>query len=139
MKFRKMTGGFRATDLTSKNNKSLPKYYKKEKYISQSNQNLGIDSLDIHTDATLTELINAQEKKEGKIMLSKCDFNTGFYDKYKCETVNNYYALNSYRDSIVASKVLNQNNQKSLIVFGKKHWYGIWPYFRDTGYKLVEK
>ena len=133
-KFRKMMGRFQMNDLTDKNNKSLPNYFKNNKYLSQTNNLLGIDSLDINADVTMSNLISAQEKEDGEIILTNCDFNTSFKDKYKCEKVSNYYSINTFRDSIVFNKVLVTNKKKSLIVFGKGHWYGIWPHFRDLGY-----
>lgn len=136
-KYRKILGGFFANDLSDKSNKSLPKFYKNKKFITQTKEVLGIDSLDINADISLSELIKVHEKKYGKIILSKCDHNTKFYEKYKCEKVNsNHYSVREYRDSIVSNIVLNYRSQKSLIIFGKAHWYGIWPYFRDAEFKV---
>jgi len=138
-KYRKILGRFQVNDLTSQSNKSLPKYFKNKKFMSQSKEILGIDTLDINIDVSLTELIEAHEKKNGTIILDKCDYNTGFKEKYKCDKLNKYYAIRYYRDSIAANKVLKYNKKKSLIIFGKAHWYGIWPYFRDEGFVLVKK
>lgn len=137
-KFRKMLGRFQMNDLTSEKNKSLPSYYKNKKFISQSNTLLGIDSTDINADVTMTMLIEAQEKKYGKIILSDCDFKTEFNEKYKCDKVTSYYSINTFRDSIASNIMMKSRNKKSLLVYGKGHWYGIWPFFRNSGYKQIK-
>jgi len=137
-KYRKMIGQFHAGDLTDRNNKSLPNYYKNKKYVTQTNELLGIDSLDINADSSIETLIKAQEEKNGKIILTECDYNTNFKEKYNCDKVNSYYAINIYRDRIVSNIVLKTNKQKSLIIYVKGHWYGIWPFFRDEGFKEIE-
>jgi hypothetical protein len=136
-KYRKILGSFFANNLNDKPNKSLPKFYKNKKFITQTKEILGIDSLDINADISLSKLIKVHEKKYGEIILSKCDHNTNFYEKYNCKKVNsNYYSVREYRDSIVSNIVLKYKSQKSLIIFGKAHWYGIWPYFRDAEFKI---
>lgn len=135
-KLRKMWGVNIIGAYNNKRNKSLPNFYKTNNYSSQNNIDLGIDSLDIIADVTLSELINAHEKKEGEIMLTKCDYDTNLNDKYKCKTVSRYYAIHTFRDSIAANTVLKLNKEKSVLIFGKAHWYGIWPFFRDVGYVL---
>lgn len=137
-KLRKMLGINTLGGYNNKNNESLPIFFKNKKYISQENKKLGLDSLDIIADVSLGELLNAHEKKEGKINLTDCDYNTKLTEKYKCEKVGNYYAIHTFRDSIAANIVLKDNKQKSLLIYGKGHWYGIWPFFRDSGFVLKE-
>lgn len=136
-KLRKMFGFNIYGGYDNENNKSLPNFTKNKKYISQENEKLGLDSLDIIADVTLGELLNAHEKNEGKINLTDCDYNTKLNEKYKCEkVVSKYYAVHTYRDSIASNIVLKSNKQKSLLIYGKGHWYGIWPFFRDNGFVL---
>lgn len=137
-KLRKLMGLNIVGGYNNEENKSLPKAFKAKKYISQNNFDLGIDSLDIIADVTLSELIIAHENKKGKISLSDCDMNTGLNEKYKCQKISNYYAIHTFRDSIASKIVLEANKKKSLIIFGKNHWYGIWPNFRDEGFVLNE-
>lgn len=138
-KYRKMMGSLFVGNLTDPNNKSIAKFYKKKKLISQTTQLLGIDSLDINADVTLTELITAHESKHGTIKLSICDKNTAFKDKYKCKKEkDNYYAIHAYRDSIATHMVLTSNKEKSLLIYGAAHKYMMWAYFRDAGYTFVE-
>ncbi|WP_459743614.1 hypothetical protein [Polaribacter sp. OB-PA-B3] len=137
-KFRKMLGRFQINDLTDDNNKSLPNYYKNSSFISQTNSLIGLDSLDINADVSMTELINAQENIYGEIILSDCDMKTKFNEKYKCKKVNSFYSINSFRDSVAIKKVLSAKKSKSLLIYGKGHWYGIWPYLRKEGFKELE-
>ena len=141
-KYRKLMGNFFAGDLTDKSNHSLPKLLKKNKYVSQTKELLGIDTLnDINADITLNKLISVHEKKYGEIILNKCDYETKFYEKYKCKNLSKYkyYAIRYIRDSIAAQIVLDKNNPNSVLIYGRGHWYGIWPYFRDAGFVLVKK
>ncbi|WP_299013482.1 hypothetical protein [uncultured Polaribacter sp.] len=137
-KLRKMFGANIVGPYNKKDNHSLPSLFKNKKYVSQQNIKLGLDSLDIIADLELTELIRLRELKEGKIVLTDCDFKTDLNEKYKCKTVGKYYATHILRDSIAANVVLKANKKKSLIVFGKAHFYGIFRYFRDEDFLLKE-
>jgi hypothetical protein len=137
-KLRKMFGVNIAGGYTNQENNFLPDSFKKKKYTSQKSTKLGIDSLDIIADLNLSKLIRLREIHDGKIVLTDCDFETELNEKYRCKRVGKYYAMHILRDSIAANIVLKSNKKKSLIIYGKAHWYGIWAKFRDEGFVLKE-
>jgi len=153
MKLRKIMGFFPQgqkgyIDTTTNIIAGKIKYNGKHKLINQPKyNNLKVDSLNsIRADISLTELINAFEKKNGKIKLDSCDYRFSLEGKeYKCKktkrslrkTFEREY-VKAYRNKYLAEKIFNSNKNKILIVYGDAHYTGVWYelYLLDKNYRI---
>ena len=96
-----------------------------------------------NVDATFVQLINECEKKYGPIILEKYDFETNFGEKYKFKRSKgiNEYFLYIFRNHLIADSIMNDRENKIIIVFGGLHFKGILEDLQmaDKNYKQVEK
>jgi len=121
------------------------KYIAKYKLVNQSHTMFPtFDSLRVkNVDANFAQLISACENKYGTIVLEKYDFETKFGEKYKHKKEKGIYEyfLTGFRNTIISSTIINDKNNKIIIVFGSKHFDGILENLiaADKNYKQVDK
>ncbi|RST29336.1 hypothetical protein [Chryseobacterium lacus] len=144
-KLRKLLG-YHIHKTSSEENKSSPKFYKNRKRINQTEADLGIKPDDVRADMTINKLIQEYEKKYGSLKLTACDLKTPLNSKYKCKDDKEFLAKGSavftvsheFRDAYLMQLILNSNEKKILLLYGKAHWLlKIYPTLFDEGYKLV--
>lgn len=137
-KFRKFIGFHITLD---KDNKSLPSYTNKKNYIYQDYSLMGLKRYDKVLDVPINELIDIYEKKYGLIKLTECDIETPLNKQYKCKTEyknKSFTITNVLRDSYITDSVLNLKTKKNVLIYGKQHWYFIYPELIKNGYELVK-
>ncbi|WP_157909204.1 hypothetical protein [Capnocytophaga stomatis] len=145
LKTRKLIGYHLSFNYADKDNKSLPKCYKK--YVGQTLENTGVlQEIDVNADLRLEEVIARYEAKYGEIPLDECDYNTPLNAPYKCNAIPDKHRSNSdysftreFRDEHLKQLLINSEDKKILLLYGKAHWLqAIWPALRDEGFELVE-
>ena len=88
-------------------------------------------------------LTDVCESKFGPIVLEKYDFETKFGEKYKfkrSKEINEYF-LFVFRNHLIADSIMNDPENKIIIVYGGLHFKGILENLQavDKHYKQVEK
>ncbi len=140
LKMRKIIGYHLCGAYTKKENKSTPQYLKK--YVGQNMTNTGIDTLrDIRADMTVKELISKIEaKREKKLELEPCDFETPLNKPYRCNNYKEYYYwfARRYRDDYLSNLLLNTLDKKIVVVYGGDHKWGVYPSLIDGDFHLTE-
>jgi hypothetical protein len=48
------------------------------------------------------------------------------------------HLTNIYRDPYIASEVLKMDNKKIVLIYGKMHWYGIYPTLKQNGFEITK-
>lgn len=138
-KFRKVLGFqmFSEKGYLDPDNKSIPKYFKKKKFVMQRLENVGIDTItDIHADMSLNQLFTTYEKEYGEIELENCDFETPFIEEYDCETTGSSFDfLQSIRDDHLAEMIENSEHKKIIIMYGAAHHKFLYPSLIKQGYE----
>jgi len=122
-------------------NKSLPKFYNKRNYIVQDYALMGITQDDTNLDLDKKAIIDSIESKYGELGLNDCDLNTALDAEYHCKSDNESYLFaftNEYRDPYIASEVLKLDHEKVVLIYGKQHWYFIYPKLYKNGYNLIK-
>lgn len=141
-KFRKITGFHLSVTYKDKENRSISNAYKKDKYEVQTTDNIGVDKdIDIRADYSLDSLIFHYENKFGEIILTKCDYETSLFSKYKCRDNNKYSEfdlLHIIREEKLYKLILENKENNIVILYGKGHRFGIHAFLRDEEYKLIE-
>ena len=141
LKMRKIIGYHLCGGYTNKENKSTPQYLKK--YVGQNMTNTGIDTLrDVRADMTVKELIaKIEAKREKKLELEPCDFETPLNAPYKCTNYKKryYYSFTrTYRDKYLSNLLLNTSNKKIVVVYGGAHiLWAMYPILDNKGFRLV--
>ena len=126
--------------LQSENN-SLPKSYKKKKYILQDYKLMGLNKKDTKLDMSQNQIIDSIEAKYGKLKLTECDHNTGNFEKYNCKTNNDKFAFaltNEFRDPFISNQILDLKEEKIVMIYGRMHWYMVYPDLKKAGFDIVE-
>lgn len=136
-KFRKLVG-FNLTNYKDSTNKSIPKFYSNDKYISQNNDLIGIEKNDLKVDLPADTIIKLYEKKVEKIILSDCDFNTPLQAEYNCKTLNWFYAIHTFRDDFIEKKTLASDYKKIAMVYGSEHFHFYRGTLQSHGYTKVK-
>lgn len=119
----------------------MPKSFKKKKYILQDYKLMGLNKNDTKLDMTENQIIASIEAKYGKLKLSECDFNTGDLEKYECKTDNDKFLFaltNEFRNPYISNHILNLKEKRIVMIYGKKHWYFIYPDLRKAGFEIVK-
>lgn len=119
---------------------NLPDFYKKKKYLIQSDSLTGINrKTDSVFDIQLDNLINEYEKKYGTIQLEDYDISTPLNAKYNMKNKKGciYCITQELRDPVVGKKVEENKDKNIVLLFGKAHKYILHAKFLDLGYKLV--
>ncbi len=98
-------------------------------------------SLVKNVDASLAEMIQLYEKKYGKILLDKYDFETTLGDEYKfkiSKEKRNYFMLES-RNIIITNAIVKSTANKIALIYGEAHYDGILENLRinDRNYKEI--
>ncbi|MEO6490815.1 MAG: hypothetical protein ABIO04_12805 [Ferruginibacter sp.] len=121
------------------------RYISKHKLVNQSKQLLSsFDSSHVkNIDADILELMNATEKKFGKIILEPYDLKTPFREKYKHKKnkkISDFF-VSEYRNNLLTDSILKSPYDKIMIVYGAKHFDGILENLKlvDKNYKEVGK
>lgn len=144
LKRRKLLG-FHLSNYSDKNNKSMPKCYKK--YVGQTLDNTGVSQrTDTNADLRFEEIIARYEAKYGEIPLDECDYNTPLNAPYQCDPIPNVRRSNSryrfsheFRDEHLEKLLIHSEDKKILLLYGESHWLQeIWPTLRNEGFELVE-
>lgn len=116
-------------------------YGKPKKYITQDYNMMGLTQNDKILDLGINRIIDSIEKNNGVIKLSDCDINTPLNAAYKCENTLgdlNYAFTNTYRDPYIIDQVLKDENEKIVLIYGKMHWYSIYPDLIKNDFKLIK-
>ena len=126
--------------LLDSTNQSLPKIYKKNNLMLQDYRFMGLRKGDYQLDLRENQIIDSIEANYDKITLTKCDLQTQLSEEYNCESLGKYkWALtNEFRDPYISKKVLENKKKKIVLIYGKMHWYFIYPDLRDAGFELVK-
>ncbi len=130
LKFRKILGLI-PQDLA--NGEGFKEIAKKYKLVSQPMLiNLNSPATEKIADVSVDEMIQKYEAEKGVIVLEDCDYKTTFKEKYECNEVSKenkkYFTDNvvlKFRDSVIASKTINQPQLKILMVYGAEHFSGL--------------
>ena len=140
LKMRKIIGYHLCGAYTKKENKSTPQYLKK--YLGQNMTNTGIDTLrDVRADMTVKELIaKIEAKREKKLELEPCDFETPLNAPYKCNNYKEYYYwfARRYRDDYLSNLLINTLDKKIVVIYGGDHKWGVYPSLMDGDFHLTE-
>lgn len=122
---------------------SIFKFKLKKKLINQpSNIGLGIDSLKgINVDLTLKQVITEYEKRFGELKLNDCDYQTFYEQKTICKDkpiskASRNEVIIDFRNKNVINEIVADKHQKIIIVYGKRHIFGIKKELQNIGFIL---
>lgn len=134
-KFRKILGFSFVTSPSS-----LPKEYQMKGFILQDYQLMGLTPNDHVLDLNIAQIIDSLEAKYGPISLNLCDSITPLHEKYTCNgTLNHlkYDATTTFRDKHITKHILKSKGN-IVLIYGKRHWYMIYPELIKHGYQLTK-
>lgn len=102
------------------------------------------DSLHVkNVDGNFVDLMNASEKKFGPIELDQYDYKTKFGEKYKLKKNKELfkYFVEGYRNTLISTTILNDKNNKIILIYGSDHFKGILENLKqaDPNFKQVDK
>ncbi len=123
------------------NNASLPSFYYSGKYQIQDYRKMGITKKDLRVDLSLKAVVDSFESRYFDIKLNECDLNTGLNAKYKCKSEYKKYRgviTQTFRNQYICRKILDSKHKKLAVIYGKAHWWYIYPSLRDNGYQLIQ-
>lgn len=131
--------GYNIANINYENRDALPKEYSNEKYLLQSDKNMGILETDFNFDCSLNELIEKYEAKYGIVELSDCDLKTSLSSKYNCKQKkkSSFYISQVLRNENVKENIDKYKYQNIVLLYGKGHKYFLHAAFLDLGYQLV--
>ncbi len=122
-KFKSVTGSLPA-DYFDKRNKQT-KNVAVKKFILQTHENTGVNTkTDVQADLPIDTLVALYEKEKGEIILSKCDWETGLLEKYKCKKTSksdSYFMIETLRNRYMTYVIANSKSQKIALVYGSRH------------------
>ena len=124
-------------------NKSLPERNKKQGYVSQTLELLGLTTdKDIWIDYSIYDMIGLYEKRYGEIELSEYDFATGLMEPY--EPVDDKPSTNSMlrlllypRNEYVVRRIVGSQRPRIAVIYGSGHMPGIKYYLKKHGFRPV--
>ena len=120
-------------------NKSLPKIYNRKGYIKQDYNLMGLNRNDTRLDMYKSQVIDSIEKNRGEIKLSSCDLTTDLMEEYICDAKNSHLLFdltNQYRDHYIVEKILELEEEKIALIYGKMHWSFIYAYLIKSDKKF---
>lgn len=142
-KMRKLIGvpfGFKLTDTSFSD--AYPNFFSSGRYIMQNPESAGYSyNLDKRVDLDVEEVLNMFEKKYGEIILSKCDFDTNFKDKYWCNKLDSEkknHVIKDLRENFIIKKVEKSNEEKIGLIYGKIHTKGFEDRLLKLGFTKVK-
>lgn len=115
-----------------------------KKFVMQSLSRLGLTTnRDIRVDMTWDEMITEYEKRYEEIVLTDYDWQTPLTEKYKRrksgkQEYSSYPMLHTIRNEYIFEKMEQSPHQKIALIYGKWHWWFIYPKLEDAGYRIVE-
>jgi hypothetical protein len=121
-------------------NKSLPKFYSRKNFVIQDYNVMGLTQSDTKLDMFLNQIVDSIENKYGKLRLSDCDLKTSLNSKYKCKSKNSKFGFiftNIFRDQYIWEELKKVKADKIVLIYGKMHWYGLYPEFKKNGFEIV--
>jgi pheromone shutdown protein TraB len=131
-KFRKLTEIDLTIRYSMSENLLLQKLKTKYKLIDQPKyDSFGMKNFK-RVDLNYTELVDGYENKFEKIILDSCDLRTDLGKRYNCQKSNLSERKNfrnelifKARNKLITDSVLNSDDKKIVIVYGKMHLDGI--------------
>lgn len=143
-KDRRIMGSYIGKDgYADPDNKSLPERNKKQKYVSQTLELLGLTTdKDIWIDYSIYDMIGLYEKRYGEIELSEYDFATGLMERYEPvdgkPSTNGMLRLVLYpRNEYVVRRIVDSQQQRIAVIYGSGHMPGIKYYLKRHGFRPV--
>ena len=141
-KLRKLLGFHLSKSYKDSTNLSYPKAITDNNYIMQDYILMGIDMAENkRVDLPKDEIIRRYEEEVKPIILTSCDLETPLKAKYKCKDQinhNTFYAIQIVRNKHIINEVLESEEKKIIMVYGKAHWKFLWPGLRDAGFEITE-
>lgn len=113
------SGGYTNTD-----NQSLPKRFRSGKYVSQTDELLGINTeRDLWIDYSLSDLMVLYEKQCGEVPLTDYDFTTGWNEQYDSpgKRLDRNLFMSTLRDRYLRKRIAESPHPKIAVVYGLAH------------------
>ena len=122
-------------------NKSLPERNKKQQYVSQTLELLGLTTdKDIWTDYSIYDLMDLYEKRYGEVELSGYDFATDLMERYEPTdykpSATGMLRLVLYpRNEYVVRRIVDSQRPRIAVIYGSGHMPGIKYYLKKHGFR----
>ena len=122
-------------------NQSLPERNKKQKYVSQTLELLGLTTdRDIWIDYSIYDMMGLYEKRYGEVELSEYDFATGLMERYEPmddkPSTNGKLRLVLYpRNEYVVRRIIGSQRPRIAVIYGSGHMPGIKYYLKKHGFR----
>ncbi len=130
-KIRKLSGLDLSLKYSQNNNPILRNIIKKYNLIDQPKySSLGLLNY-TRIDLSPSEMINLYEKKYTPVLLDSCDLKTKLGESYNCKTnanmrnIFNEEIIFIERNKLIINAILNSNDKKIVVIYGKAHHEGI--------------
>ena len=122
-------------------NQSLPERNKKQKYVSQTLELLGLTTdKDIWIDYSIYDMMGLYEKRYGEVELSEYDFATGLMERYepiddKPSTTGMLRLVLYPRNEYVVRRIIGSQRPRIAVIYGSGHMPGIKYYLKKHGFR----
>ncbi len=122
-------------------NKSLPERNKKQKYVSQTLELLGLTTdKDIWIDYSIYDMMALYEKRYGEVKLSEYDFATDLMERYepmdeKPSTSGMLRLVLYPRNEYVVRRIVDSQRPRIAVIYGSGHMPGIKYYLKKHGFR----
>ena len=122
-------------------NKSLPERNKKQKYVSQTLELLGLTTdKDIWIDYSIYDMMDLYEKRYGEVKLSEYDFATDLMERYepmdeKPSTSGMLRLVLYPRNEYVVRRIVDSQRPRIAVIYGSGHMPGIKYYLKKHGFR----
>ena len=122
-------------------NKSLPERNKKQKYVSQTLELLGLTTdKDIWIDYSIYDMMDLYEKRYGEVELSEYDFATDLMERYEPmdekPSTSGMLRLALYpRNEYVVRRIVDSQRPRIAVIYGSGHMPGIKYYLKKHGFR----
>ncbi len=138
-KIRRVVGHNIPNDYTDPNEKSISSATKKQKYVGQTPQRLGLGDTtnSIRVDMTYPEILARYEKEIKPIVLTEYDWETPLNEKYNTpDTVshNSHAVTSSFRNDYLTDRLLESEHKKIVVLYGASHFWFVYPDLLDNGF-----
>lgn len=126
-------------------NESLKIKRKERKYISQSEELLGLTTdKDLWADYSLQDLVEVCEQRHGTILLTDYDWKTGLYEEYApaertSQRMHGYFKIFA-RNNYLVKRIAESPHSKIAVVYGSGHSFGVIHFLKKThGFRIDRK
>ncbi len=122
-------------------NQSLPERNKKQKYVSQTMELLGLTTdQDIWIDYSIYDMMGLYEKRYGEVELSEYDFATDLMERYeptdgKPSTTGMLRLVLYPRNEYVVRRIVDSQRPRIAVIYGSAHMPGIKYYLKKHGFR----